>query len=203
MDARLAILLAASALLAGSLVYFVASLLRARRTGHDSVAAIVPPPLDTTARESLYTPLDLGDWTPEGPAPGEAAVGVPATTPSLVPATPSDDLRDDGLVHELDAADAALAAGRAASVVGEASGALQPVVVTAWDLAPLDRAVWEPEPEPLPPPPVAEYKMVAPVELSFADGTHRVGIRPGTATFLKYQRLAAVLLNDLKRSRQG
>lgn len=195
MDARLAILLAASALLAGSLVYFVASLLRARRTGHDSVAAIVPPPLDTTARESLYTPLDLGAWTPEGPAPGEAAVGVPAT--------PSDDLRDDGLVHELDAAVAALAAGRAASVAGEASGALQPVVVTAWDLAPLDRAVWEPEPEPLPAPPVAEYKMVAPVELSFADGTHRVGIRPGTATFLKYQRLAAVLLNDLKRSRQG
>lgn len=195
MDTRLAILLAASALLAGSLVYFVASLLRARRTGHDSVAAIVPPPLDTTARESLYTPLDLGAWTPEGPAPGEAAVGVPAT--------PSDDLRDDGLVHELDAAVAALAAGRAASVAGEASGALQPVVVTAWDLAPLDRAVWEPEPEPLPPPPVAEYKMVAPVELSFADGTHRVGIRPGTATFLKYQRLAAVLLNDLKRSRQG
>jgi hypothetical protein len=30
-----------------------------------------------------------------------------------------------------------------------------------------------------------------------------VGIRPGTATFLKYQRLAAVLLNDLKRTKQS
>ena len=43
--------------------------------------------------------------------------------------------------------------------------------------------------------------MVAPVELIFSDGGQRVGIRPGTRTFLKYQRLAAVLLGDLRKSR--
>jgi hypothetical protein len=60
-------------------------------------------------------------------------------------------------------------------------------------------AVVAPEPEPLV---VPDYTMVAPVELSFSDGAQRVGIRPGTATFLKYQRLAAVLLSDLKRAQQ-
>jgi hypothetical protein len=51
------------------------------------------------------------------------------------------------------------------------------------------------------PPPA--YDMVAPVELMFTDGPKRIGIRPGTATFLKYQRLAAVLLGDLKKARTG
>jgi hypothetical protein len=58
-----------------------------------------------------------------------------------------------------------------------------------------------------PPAPVAyeppDYDMVAPVELMFTDGPKRIGIRPGTATFLKYQRLAAVLLGDLKKARAG
>jgi hypothetical protein len=62
----------------------------------------------------------------------------------------------------------------------------------------------EPEaaaPAPVPAPCAPEYRMVAPVELVFSDGGKRVGIRPGTATFLKYQRLAAVLLTDLKKTR--
>jgi hypothetical protein len=46
-----------------------------------------------------------------------------------------------------------------------------------------------------------DYHMVAPIELWFADGPPRVGIRPGTPTYLKYQRLAQVLLNDLKKAR--
>jgi hypothetical protein len=82
---------------------------------------------------------------------------------------------------------------------------------------------WEPSPPPPPPAPVAyeppapvayeppapvayeppEYDMVAPVELMFTDGPKRIGIRPGTATFLKYQRLAAVLLGDLKKAKAG
>jgi hypothetical protein len=66
---------------------------------------------------------------------------------------------------------------------------------------------WEPSPPP-PPAPAAQdpppaYDMVAPVELMFTDGPKRIGIRPGTATFLKYQRLAAVLLGDLKKARTG
>jgi hypothetical protein len=49
-------------------------------------------------------------------------------------------------------------------------------------------------------PSAAEYVMIAPVELLFSDGGPRVGIRPGTAAFLKYQRLAAVLLGDLRKA---
>ncbi|MDO8963520.1 MAG: hypothetical protein Q7W30_03410 [Coriobacteriia bacterium] len=50
---------------------------------------------------------------------------------------------------------------------------------------------------------VPSYTMVAPIELSFADGPPRVGIRPGTPTYLKYQRLAAVLLTDLRKAKGG
>jgi len=80
--------------------------------------------------------------------------------------------------------------------------------VPAWTPEPEPAPVpaWTPEPEPAPEPEtrrLPEYRMIAPVELSFREGEQRVGIRPGTATFLKYQRLAAVLLNDLKRARQG
>jgi DNA polymerase-3 subunit gamma/tau len=69
-----------------------------------------------------------------------------------------------------------------------------------------------PSDEPPPPAPLAgaqpttsppTYAMVAPVELMFTDGPKRIGIRPGTATFLKYQRLAAVLLADLRKARAG
>jgi hypothetical protein len=45
------------------------------------------------------------------------------------------------------------------------------------------------------------YRMVAPVELGFSGSEHRVGIRPGTPTFLKYQRLAGVLMADLRKAR--
>lgn len=190
MDPRLAILLGASALLAVAFGYFVASLRRARRTGKDSAATILPPPLDTTARASLHTRLDLGAWAPERALPEDDAE---ASTATLVVASEpiSDDSRDDLSEDEIDVAVAALLADCGVPVE-------EPAVV---------RPVWTPAPEPAAVPEalpvVAEYRMVAPVELSFADGIQRVGIRPGTATFLKYQRLAAVLLNDLKRSRQG
>jgi ribonuclease E len=54
--------------------------------------------------------------------------------------------------------------------------------------------------EPPAAPSAPEYVMAAPVELVFSDSGARVGIRPGTATYLKYQRLAAVLLGDLRKS---
>jgi hypothetical protein len=57
----------------------------------------------------------------------------------------------------------------------------------------------------IPVPPAVDacvYRMVAPVELTFRDGGPRVGVRSGTATFLKYQRLAHTLLSDLERARR-
>lgn len=207
MDPRLAILLGASALLAVAFGYFVASLRRARRTGKDSAATILPPPLDTTARASLHTRLDLGAWVPERVPEDDA---VQASDATLVVATEpiSDDSRDDLSEDEIDVAVAALLADCGVPV--EEPAVVRPAEDSGPEPLPMPSVaepVWTPAPGPAAVPEalpvVAEYRMVAPVELSFADGIQRVGIRPGTATFLKYQRLAAVLLNDLKRSRQG
>ncbi|MGB4593360.1 MAG: hypothetical protein WBI63_06255 [Coriobacteriia bacterium] len=47
-----------------------------------------------------------------------------------------------------------------------------------------------------------EYHMVAPVELAFTVGEARVGVKPGTRTYAEFQRLAAVLLDDLHVARR-
>jgi hypothetical protein len=73
---------------------------------------------------------------------------------------------------------------------------VEPIPLAAWLV---ERPVSAPAPvataEPVP-----RYSMIAPVELSFADSAGRVGVRPGTATHLKYQRLAQVLLADLHKT---
>ncbi len=45
-----------------------------------------------------------------------------------------------------------------------------------------------------------EYRLVAPVELHFTVGEGRVGVRPGTATYAEFQRLAKALLDDVRRA---
>jgi hypothetical protein len=99
---------------------------------------------------------------------------------------------------------------RAESVPHVTTGSLDPPEsepsTTATVSAPEPSPPRPADPAPMPPlaetPEVPEYTMVAPVELSFSDGSHRVGIPAGSANFLKYQRLAAVLRDDLKRARQ-
>lgn len=54
-----------------------------------------------------------------------------------------------------------------------------------------------------PVPEVAVYRLVAPVELHFTDGSGRVGVRPGTRTHDEFQRLANALLGELKRAQAG
>lgn len=69
-------------------------------------------------------------------------------------------------------------------------------------------------PEPVIDPPVAPepavasdrseeipYELVSPVELHFTAGQKRIGVKPGTRSYIEFQRLAAILLDDLKRSR--
>lgn len=48
---------------------------------------------------------------------------------------------------------------------------------------------------------VPEYVMVAPVELQFTASQGRVGVKPGTRSYAEFQRLAGILLEDLKRAR--
>jgi hypothetical protein len=141
------------------------------------------PALQIPTREPVdEPPVDL---LPE--PPGDAPIPVPpSTAPAWEPAA---------VVQEtsagLPASDPrALSEGpaRPAAVIRDPLGAPE---------------VFEPPVPEVPPAPVAppEYRMVAPVELRFTDGPRRIGIRPGTATFLKYQRLAAVLLGDLRKAR--
>ncbi|MDI6713347.1 MAG: hypothetical protein QMD96_08925 [Anaerosomatales bacterium] len=59
----------------------------------------------------------------------------------------------------------------------------------------------QPAAEPVPE--IAEYRLVAPVELHFTDGSSRVGVRPGTRTHDEFQRLANILLGELRRARSG
>ncbi|HEX9094296.1 MAG TPA: hypothetical protein VF902_09975 [Coriobacteriia bacterium] len=112
-------------------------------------------------------------------APPEPS-GMPEPEPFPVPATDPDVLR---AVNEL----------------------LHPVSVQAGPAAPAAptaaAAVVSPSAPPGTPVRSTEYKLVAPVELMFADTGQRVGIRPGTPTFLKYQRLAGVLFADLRKAR--
>lgn len=69
--------------------------------------------------------------------------------------------------------------------------------VTLPDAQPPLRPAAEPVPE------VAEYRLVAPVELHFTDGSSRVGVRPGARTHDEFQRLANTLLGELRRARSG
>jgi hypothetical protein len=48
---------------------------------------------------------------------------------------------------------------------------------------------------------VPTYEMVAPVELSFTVGDGRVGVKAGTRTYGEFQRLASILLGDLRKAR--
>jgi len=50
-------------------------------------------------------------------------------------------------------------------------------------------------------PDVPEYALVSPVELHFTGGTGRIGVKPGTRSFVEFQRLAGILLQDLKSAR--
>ncbi|GAV31516.1 hypothetical protein emb_1c0236 [Coriobacteriaceae bacterium EMTCatB1] len=49
-------------------------------------------------------------------------------------------------------------------------------------------------------PPAPEYRLVAPVELHFTQGSGRIGVRPGTRTHDEFQRLANALLSELKQA---
>lgn len=65
-----------------------------------------------------------------------------------------------------------------------------------------------PEPAPAPAPAAAprsadipEYVLVAPVELHFTGGGSRIGVKAGTRSYLEFQRLAGILLQDLRSAK--
>jgi hypothetical protein len=176
-------------------------------------AAAPPPPSHPDAGyEMPAEALPPSPARDEWPEPETSPLVDRSSTPVLGPATGSpvpvveDAELADGLLAELRES---LAEAPRPETPAEPRGAL------AWEPSPPAPVAYEPPapvayepPAPVayePPAPVAppDYDMVAPVELMFTDGPKRIGIRPGTATFLKYQRLAAVLLGDLKKARAG
>ena len=48
---------------------------------------------------------------------------------------------------------------------------------------------------------VPAYALVSPVELHFTGGAGRIGVKPGTRSFVEFQRLAGILLQDLREAR--
>lgn len=49
---------------------------------------------------------------------------------------------------------------------------------------------------------VPDYTLVAPVELHFTAGQGRIGVKPGTRSYAEFQRLAGILLDDLRAARE-
>lgn len=58
-------------------------------------------------------------------------------------------------------------------------------------------------PEPPSAPAGPERRLVAQVELGFADGSDRVGVRPGTRSHTEFMRLAEAMWDDLGAARRG
>lgn len=93
--------------------------------------------------------------------------------------------------------------------VYEAAPLLPPLSVGQALSAPEDQPGSVPEPAPAPvsayapEPPVSTpaYALVAPVELQFTGGGGRVGVRPGTRSYAEFQRLAGIMLSDLRAAR--
>jgi hypothetical protein len=137
--------------------------------------APVPAPVPAPESEPMFAP----EPEPAAPDPEPVLAPVPAFEPEFEP--------DPLLLLE--------------SLLTESMASAAPAV-QSWDTP-----VAEAPAHPVPVRPVARdvrqvpvYRMVAPIELWFSDGPPRVGIRPGTPTYLKYQRLAQVLLTDLKKA---
>lgn len=154
-------------------------------------APVQPPPVPPRpmASAAAMPPTALAPDEPLQPAPvfEPPAAPVPAEQ-QVEPFIPSPPTTVSGTL-----------AAEPAPVTGPPP-AFEPGIAPPAATPPPATAAAEPAAEPsAPKPSVPEYQMVAPVELRFGDKAQRVGIRPGTATFLKFQRLAAVLLTDLRK----
>ena len=113
------------------------------------------------------------------------------------------------LADELDRLIATAAAPAPLLTPAEYEAVLSPALVVE------PEPVFEVEPEPLFPPPsvgrvlsapapaaqVPCYTLVGPVELHFTEGQGRIGVKPGTRSFVEFQRLAGILLDDLRSAR--
>ncbi|MHB1324572.1 MAG: hypothetical protein ACYCXZ_09640 [Coriobacteriia bacterium] len=76
-----------------------------------------------------------------------------------------------------------------------------PVLSAPVSTAPAPAPEPGPEPVAVPAAQVPGYMLVGPVELHFTEGQGRIGVKPGTRSFVEFQRLAGILLDDLRSAR--
>lgn len=148
--------------------------------------------------------------------PLPVAAPLPAPEPAPVPATPATSaLPGYSLADELERLMIAAEEPAPLLTPAEHDAAVTPQQpVAAEELTPLlvDEPLYPPlsvgqvlsAPAPAPVRQVRDapvYALVSPVELRFTGGTGRIGVKPGTRSFVEFQRLAAILLHDLREAR--
>lgn len=223
MEDRVIILAGAGLPVLVAFVFLIFSIVSARRARRRALQTSYPTAIPEPG--FVDAPIDTADWMPPSSdvVPGALLMSVDelirqhaeVPAPSVVPAwgRPLDELLAEIAVTAEGTGPAPIPPAPAspppvsepmplAPVPEPAPVAVESIPLAAWLV---ERPVSAPASLAAPPPaqqavPVPAYHMIAPVELSFADGARRVGVRPGTATHLKYQRLAQVLLADLHKT---
>ncbi|MEA5075812.1 MAG: hypothetical protein VB139_05625 [Coriobacteriia bacterium] len=168
-------------------------------------SALLPPeahardaaPLDTTSRDEpafeappLLPPLSLGQALSGTPATAAAPVPQPVIAPAPGPASPAPSVRPEAVASPPRPA-------RPATVIAP----VPPVGAAVSPASPRPTAVAAGLTDD-PAGSVPEYGLVAPVELHFTGGQGRVGVKPGTRSYAEFQRLAGIMLGDLRAARE-
>ncbi len=134
--------------------------------------------------------------TPEEHEEVLSASGTDAAEPEPEPAF--------GVVEPLAPAPSLGAALSSAVAPGASAPTPAAVAPSEPETVPPDTASLEPSPMDRQAPGAGEtisYELVAPVELTFTVGEGRIGVKAGTRTYDEFQRLASILLGDLRKAR--
>ena len=151
-----------------------------------------PEPAPVVVPEPLPAPEPAPVVVPE-PEPAPVVVPEPAPVPVVVPEPVVEPVPLPMAQHH---STAEWIDELVAQLEGETAPEPEPLP------APEPEPQLAPEPEPQPPvrthPDVPEHELVAPVEMWFGDV--RIGVKPGTKTYDRFQRIAQVLFDDLKKA---
>lgn len=184
-------------------------------------SAPAPARVSESAPQTAPTPAPTSVPVPvPTPTPAAAPVPAPASEPSLPGYTLADELErlmgaaaaESALlpseVHVRDAVSPAAAAAPPAPPA-PARPARPVAVVASVPPAGAENSAVAPRPAAViasaateRPDSVPGYALVAPVELHFTGGQGRVGVRPGTRSYAEFQRLAGIMLGDLRAARE-
>lgn len=135
------------------------------------------------------------------PAEHDAVVTSPQPIVADEPLPPA-----DGLLYPQPSVGQVLSAPVPSAVPRADGPASAPAPTVAPPGEPLANAAPVAPPAPVPAPArqgpdVPDYALVSPVELHFTGGAGRIGVKPGTRSYIEFQRLAGILLKDLREAR--